>query len=661
MSTTLSGHRRRSRAGRSDTPPAMPGAEPGSRPRRRTGPRAAAAVLALATTTGLTLAIPLAGTASAAETGTSSQTFGYTGSAQDFTVPANATSLQVVVTGAAGGPAYGPNDTGDSSGGAGATVTADLPVGQGIEPGEQLVVLVGGIGHTGAGYPGDGGYPGGGTGGTGQQSTTWGNGGGGGGYSAITGSNGTLSEALVVAAGGGGGGSPSWGGWGGNGGNAGAAGGQSGTGAGAGGAGTATAGGTGAGAGTAGTAGQGGNGGGSSTDYFGGGAGGGGYFGGGGGSGSGGCLCYSAGGGGGGSSYTNPSAQSVSEATATASAGVTITWTYTAAPLAVSTSSLPAATVGGSYSQDLSASGGISPYSWSLTSGSLPAGLSLVSDGTISGTPTAVGSSTFTVQATDSGTPAVTATQQLTLTVDPAALAVSTSSLPDGTAGSAYSQDLSASGGTSPYSWSVTSGSLPAGLSLASDGTISGTPASAGASSFTVQATDSGSPAQTATQQLTLTVGPAAGGGTSCQTTATSFISADCYASSQGTIDVTAATGDTKPSGVDGNQVAQLANGDYLEYNNVNFGSGSTQFDAQVASGAGAGISGLVEVVLDNPDNTPVGSFAVASTGGWNSWRMIPANISTVTGVHNVYLVFWSGATGNPPYVSLHYFDFPVR
>jgi hypothetical protein len=237
---------------------------------------------------------------------------------------------------------------------------------------------------------------------------------------------------------------------------------------------------------------------------------------------------------------------------------------------------------------------------------------------------------------------------------------ITTSSLPDATVGSAYSQDLSASSGTSPYSWSVTSGSLPAGLSLASDGTISGTPASAGTSTFTVQVTDSGNPAQTATQQLTLTVDPAAGGGTSCQTTATSFISADCYDASQGTIDVTAATGDSNPSGVDGNQVAQLANGDYLEYNNINFGSGSTQFDAQVASGAAGGVSGLVEVVLDNPGNTPVGSFAVASTGGWNSWKMIPANISAVTGVHNVYLEFVSGATGNPAYVSLHYFDFPV-
>jgi hypothetical protein len=149
--------------------------------------------------------------------------------------------------------------------------------------------------------------------------------------------------------------------------------------------------------------------------------------------------------------------------------------------------------------------------------------------------------------------------------------------------------------------------------------------------------------------------------GTSCQTTATSDISADCYSSSQGTIDVTSATGDTNPSGVDGNQVAQLVNGDYLEYTGINFGSGSTQFDARVASGAAGGVSGLVEVVLDNPDNTPVGSFAVGNTGGWSSWETIPANISTVTGTHNVYLEFVSGATGNPPYVSLHYFSFPAN
>ena len=145
-----------------------------------------------------------------------------------------------------------------------------------------------------------------------------------------------------------------------------------------------------------------------------------------------------------------------------------------------------------------------------------------------------------------------------------------------------------------------------------------------------------------------------------CPTTATSNISADCYSGSKGTISVSAATGDTSPSGVDGNQAAQLVNGDYLEYPNINFGSGSTQFDARVASGAAGGVSGLVEVVLDNPSNAPVGSFAVGNTGGWTTWKTVPANITDTTGTHTVYLEFASGATGSPPFVSLHYFNFPA-
>ena len=79
-----------------------------------------------------------------------------------------------------------------------------------------------------------------------------------------------------------------------------------------------------------------------------------------------------------------------------------------------------------------------------------------------------------------------------------------------------------------------------------------------------------------------------------------------------------------------------------------------------MASGATGGVSGLVEVVLDSPTNTPVGTFAVANTGGWSSWETVPANISKVTGTHNVYLEFVSGAGGNPPYASLHYFTFPA-
>ena len=112
---------------------------------------------------------------------------------------------------------------------------------------------------------------------------------------------------------------------------------------------------------------------------------------------------------------------------------------------------------------------------------------------------------------------------------------------------------------------------------------------------------------------------------------------------------------------MDGNQIAQLNTGSYLEYKNVAFGTtGSTQFDARVASGAASGVSGLVEVMIDSPTSGAVATFAVANTGSWSTWKTVPANMSKVTGTHNVYLVFYSAASGSPPYVSLHYFNFPT-
>src|SRR5665811_1555833 len=92
---------------------------------------------------------------------------------------------------------------------------------------------------------------------------------------------------------------------------------------------------------------------------------------------------------------------------------------------------------------------------------------------------------------TDSASATVTAA--LALTVNPPSLGITTSSVPTGTVGTAYSQALAATGGTPPYSWSVANGSLPAGLSLSAGGTISGTPGGAGSSSFTVRVTDSAS------------------------------------------------------------------------------------------------------------------------------------------------------------------------
>jgi len=230
-----------------------------------------------------------------------------------------------------------------------------------------------------------------------------------------------------------------------------------------------------------------------------------------------------------------------------------------------------------------------------------------------------------------------------------------------GTVGTAASLQVHASDSATGQTLTYSATGLPAGLSInSSSGLISGTPTTAATSNVTVKATDTTGASGSAAFTWTINSSGGGGGGKQCTTTATSDISADCFASSKGTISVTT-TSDTNPSGVDGNQAAQLSNGDYLEYTGVNFGTtGSTQFDARCASGAAGGVSGLVEVVLDNPSNAPVGTFAVGNTGGWSTWKTIPANISKVTGTHNVYLEFSSGAGGNPPYVSLHYFNFPA-
>ncbi|MGX4688641.1 glycoside hydrolase family 16 protein [Streptomyces sp. JNUCC 63] len=106
-----------------------------------------------------------------------------------------------------------------------------------------------------------------------------------------------------------------------------------------------------------------------------------------------------------------------------------------------------------------------------------------------------------------------------------------------------------------------------------------------------------------------------------------------------------------------GRNIGSLANGDWALYKGVDFRSTpARQFYARVASGAPGGVSGLVEVRLDSRGNSPVGSFAVGNTGGWQSWRTVPANISPVTGTHDVYLTFTSGQPAD--FVNVNWFDF---
>ncbi len=106
-----------------------------------------------------------------------------------------------------------------------------------------------------------------------------------------------------------------------------------------------------------------------------------------------------------------------------------------------------------------------------------------------------------------------------------------------------------------------------------------------------------------------------------------------------------------------GQNISHLANGDWARFDNVNFGSpGPIDFVARVASGAGGGVSGLIEVRIDSPTATPIGSFAVANTGGWQSWRSVPGNVGAVTGTHTVYLTFTSGQPAD--FVNVNWFQF---
>lgn len=178
-----------------------------------------------------------------------------------------------------------------------------------------------------------------------------------------------------------------------------------------------------------------------------------------------------------------------------ASAGVVtvnVTVLPASSPITVTPASLPTPAVGVFYDQTLSSSGGVAPYTYTSGGGSLPPGLSLASNGRISGTPTGSGPYNYTVHVVDStaGTP-LTTDKSYSFIVPGPTLVVSPTNPPAGAVGFAYSQQLSTSGGTAPYTYSVEIGPLPAGLSLSSSGLISGTPSAQGTVTFKVKSQDS--------------------------------------------------------------------------------------------------------------------------------------------------------------------------
>lgn len=198
--------------------------------------------------------------------------------------------------------------------------------------------------------------------------------------------------------------------------------------------------------------------------------------------------------------------------------GISIDVSLAVAPqsLSIAPATLPGDIAGYPYTTSLNISGGATPATFAVTSGQLPGGLNLSSAGVISGTTSSGGVQTFTVTATDGD--GFSTSRQYTMSVEttPATsgITIAPSSLPDATVGTSYSQPLQASGGSAPYSYAITNGSLPQGFTLTSDGVVHGQWNDQEASNFTVTATDANGNSTLSSYELvvqgaTLVISPA--------------------------------------------------------------------------------------------------------------------------------------------------------
>ncbi|HEY1915455.1 MAG TPA: putative Ig domain-containing protein [Streptosporangiaceae bacterium] len=314
----------------------------------------------------------------------------------------------------------------------------------------------------------------------------------------------------------------------------------------------------------------------------------------------------------------------------TASAPVTID-VDAPATLTVGAAAPPVATDGQPYTFQLPVTGGLGSVSWSVTSGSLPAGLTLdAATGQITGTPSgAAGASALTVQAMDSSSPAQVATASESMTVDAAAdpLTVTTTSLPSIQAGQDYGAQLTSSGGAAPDFWSVAAGALPPGLSLdPASGLLTGTPTAAGTYDFTVEATRSTSPApQTATQPLSITVSAAP---PLAITTTGAFDGTEgAYYSS--TFQATGGTGADNWTISSGRLPAGLAlNAATGQVTGTPSGTGNATFDVTVSDSAGDTNSQAYSIDINQVPLTVSTALAPATAGTYYAQNVTPAGRS---------------------------------
>jgi hypothetical protein len=192
---------------------------------------------------------------------------------------------------------------------------------------------------------------------------------------------------------------------------------------------------------------------------------------------------------------------------------LSLTITPPAGTLTITTTSLPNGTVGVPYSRPVQATGGSGTFTWTISAGNLPANVILdPATGVISGTPTAPGTSSFTVRVADTGGQSDTQPLSITITAIPPPGTppdIKTTTLPQGTVNQPYHHPVDATGGTGALTWSIVAGALPEGLTLNStNGEISGTPTVTGTSFFTVRVQDAAG--LSAFQTLSITINPPA-------------------------------------------------------------------------------------------------------------------------------------------------------
>ena len=318
--------------------------------------------------------------------------------------------------------------------------------------------------------------------------------------------------------------------------------------------------------------------------------------------------------------------------------------------LSITTTSLPEGIINQAYSASLSGSGGALPYTWSVSPG-LPANLSLdTATGAITGTPTTQATTTHTFTLRDSSAPSQTVQQTLSLTIrpTPAVLAIATTSLPNGTVNQAYSRPVQASGGTPPLTWNIVAGTgtLPPGLSLNSTtGVISGTPTTAGTSSFTVRVADARG--QSDTQALSITISTAPPPPNPPNITTTTLPGGTVGQPYSQPVQVTGGTGALAWSIVAGNLPAGLnldqTNG---AISGTPAAAGTSPFTVQVADSGGLSDTQALSITINQPAPPPSPSITTTSLPAGTIGQAYNQTLRATGGTGGLT---WSIVAGNLP------------